>query len=54
MLDRGTHESGRTFDYVFLSPEADARYVVGSVTVYRGAGVLGASDHDPVYVDMRM
>ena len=50
---RGTHASGMALDYVLLSPEADARYVVGSVTVYRNPPVSRASDHFPVYVDLR-
>jgi endonuclease/exonuclease/phosphatase family metal-dependent hydrolase len=49
---RFTHVSGKVLDYVLLSPDADARYVVGSARIYRDPPARKASDHFPVYVDL--
>lgn len=49
---RYTHASGKVLDYILLSPDADSRYALGSVTVYRDGPVEYASDHFPVYLDL--
>jgi endonuclease/exonuclease/phosphatase family metal-dependent hydrolase len=50
---RRTHKSGKVFDYILLSPDADADYVIGSTTVYRDSPTSKASDHYPVYLDLK-
>jgi endonuclease/exonuclease/phosphatase family metal-dependent hydrolase len=50
---RATHKSGLALDHILLSPDADMRYVVGSVTIYRDPPASQASDHYPIYLDLR-
>ena len=50
---RSTHRSGLTLDYILLSPEADARYIVGSVKVFREFPAGIASDHFPLFLDLK-
>ena len=52
MPSRATHASGKTYDYILLSPDADARYVVGSYTIFADEPSERASDHRLVYVDL--
>ena len=52
MPGRETHASGKTLDYILLSPDADARYVVGSYTIFNEKPADIASDHRLVYVDL--
>jgi len=49
---RETHASGKTLDYILLSPDADARYVVGSYTIFNEEPAEAASDHRLVHVDL--
>jgi endonuclease/exonuclease/phosphatase family metal-dependent hydrolase len=50
--NRKTHKSGRAYDYIILSPDADERYVVGSVNIFHDSETQKASDHYPVYLDV--
>jgi endonuclease/exonuclease/phosphatase family metal-dependent hydrolase len=49
---RRTHAGGKVLDYILLSPDADSRYMVGSVTIYTEPPSRDASDHFPVYLDL--
>lgn len=50
---RFTHVSGKVLDYVLLSPDADESYVIGSAKIHRESPAEEASDHFPVYVELR-
>ena len=45
---RATHKSGKTFDYILLSPDADYEYIVGSIEIFHYSLSKKASDHFPV------
>jgi len=49
---RRTHASGRVYDYILLSPDADSRYVVGSYMIYSDSPSRDASDHNLVWLDI--
>jgi len=51
---RKTHRSRKVLDYILLSPDADSRYVMGSVGVYLDSPAWEASDHFAVYLDLRL
>jgi endonuclease/exonuclease/phosphatase family metal-dependent hydrolase len=51
-MNRYTHDSGKTLDYILLSPDVDRCYVPGSYAIFQDYPASSASDHYLVSLDL--